>query len=159
MIVAVTEREEPQAVIGSYLHKLAYPENYAKFEKSRELTEAYEHAGNVLSLQLRGEYLYAAKGHDGVEVYDVANVDNKAFAERMGSAPVSPVGQKVYVKTKGAPWVASPTTLGVDPARKRQPENEEQPVHLLYAFLYVADAQEGLILINAATLLSGAWSP
>jgi hypothetical protein len=73
----------------------------------------------------------------------------------MVSAPVSPFGQKFYVKTQDARWIASPTTLGVDPARKRNPENEEQPIHLLYAFLYVADAQEGLILINAATLLDG----
>ena len=28
--VAVTEHDEPQAVIGSYLHKLAYPDNYAE---------------------------------------------------------------------------------------------------------------------------------
>ena len=153
--VAVTEHDEPQAVIGSYLHKLAYPENYARHEKTKELTEAYEHGGNVLSLQLRGEYLYAAKGRDGVEIYDVANVDNKGFAERMVSAPVSPLGQRLYVKTKDARWIASPTTLGVDPARRRNPENEEQPIHLLYAFLYVADAQEGLVLINAATLLDG----
>jgi hypothetical protein len=153
--VAVTEHDEPQAVFGSYLHKLAYPENFAKFEKKRELTEAYEHPGNVLSLQQRGEYLYAAKGKDGVEIFDIANVDNKDFAERMVSAPVSPLGQKFYVRSKDARWVASPTTLGVDPARKRNPDNEEQPIHLLYAFLYVADAQEGLILINAATLLDG----
>ena len=153
--VAVTEHDEPQAVIGSYLHKLAYPENYAKFAKARELTEAYEHGGTTLNLQLRGEYLYAAKGHLGVEIYDVADIDNKRFAERILSAPVSPVGQRLYVKTKDARWIASPTTLGVDPARRRNPENEEQPIHLMYAFLYVADAQEGLILINAATLLDG----
>jgi hypothetical protein len=153
--VAVTEHDEPQAVIGSYLHKLAYPENYAKFAKTRELTEAYEHGGTTLNLQLRGEYLYAAKGHLGVEIYDVADIDNKRFAERILSAPVSPVGQRLYVKTKDARWIASPTTLGVDPARRRNPENEEQPIHLMYAFLYVADAQEGLILINAATLLDG----
>jgi hypothetical protein len=153
--VAVTEHEEPQAVIGSYLHKLAYPENYARHEKTKQLTEAYEHGGNILSVQLRGEYLYTAKGKNGVEIYDVANIDNKGFAERMVTAPVSPLGQRFYVKTKDARWIASPTTLGVDPARVHNPENEEQPVHLLYAFLYVADAQEGLILINAATLLDG----
>jgi hypothetical protein len=147
--VAVTEHDEPQAVIGSYLHKLAYPDH------PREITEAHEHGGNILSLQVRGEYLYAAKGRDGVEVYDVANIDNKAFAERAVTAPVSPLGQRLYVKTKDARWIASPTTLGVDPARRRNPENEEQPIHPLYAFLYVADAQEGLILINAATLLDG----
>lgn len=153
--VAVTEHDEPQAVMGSYLHKLAYPENYAKFTKTRELTEAYEHGGTTLNLQLRGEYLYAAKGHLGVEIYDVADIDNKRFAERIITAPVSPMGQRLYVKTKDARWIASPTTLGVDPARRRNPENEEQPIHLMYAFLYVADAQEGLILINAATLLDG----
>jgi hypothetical protein len=43
----------------------------------------------------------------------------------------------------------------VDPARVRRPENEEQPVHLMYAFLYVADREEGLVMINAATLLDG----
>jgi len=85
----------------------------------------------------------------------VANIDNKAFAERMVTAPVSPLGQRFSVKTKDARWIASPTTLGVDPARQRDPENEEQPIHPLYAYLYVADAQEGLILINAATLLDG----
>src|SRR5207245_8197260 len=100
-------------------------------------------------------YLYAAKGRDGVEVYDVANIDNKGFAERMVTAPVSPLGQRFSVKTKDARWISSPTTLAVDPARRRSPENEEQPIHPLYAYLYVADAEEGLILINAATLLDG----
>lgn len=153
--VAVTEHDEPQAVIGSYLHQLAYPENYAQHVKTKELTEAHEHGGNILSLQLRGEYLYTAKGRDGVEVYDVANIDNKAFAERAVTAPVSPLGQRFRIKTKDARWIASPTTLAVDPARNHNPDNEETKIHKLYAYLYVADAQEGLILINAATLLDG----
>jgi hypothetical protein len=59
------------------------------------------------------------------------------------------------VKTKDAAWIASPTTLGVDPVRLQKPENEEQPHHLLHGFLYVADREEGLILILAATLLDG----
>jgi hypothetical protein len=33
--------------------------------------------------------------------------------------------------------------------------NEEGPIHPLYAYLYVADREEGLILVNAATLLDG----
>jgi hypothetical protein len=153
--VAVTEHDEPQAVIGSYLHKLAYPENYARHEKSKELSESYDHGGNVLSLQLRGEYLYTAKGRDGVEVYDVANIDNKGIAERAVTAPVSPLGQRFRVKTKDARWIAAPTTLAVDPARQQNPDNEERKIHPLYAYLYVADAEEGLILINVATLLDG----
>jgi hypothetical protein len=153
--VAVTEHDEPQAVIGSELHKLAYPEKYESFSKTRQLSEAYEHGGAALSIQLRGEYAYVAKGKDGIEVYDVANVDNKGFSERITTAPVSPIGQRFFVKTKDARWLASPTTLAVDPARTHNPENEEQAIHPMYAFLYVADYQEGLILINAATLLDG----
>jgi len=154
--VVVTERDEPQAVIGSELHKLAYPERHEHFVKGgRQLHESHHHHGDVISLQLRGEYLYTAKGHEGVEIYDVANIDNKALAERIVSAPVSKLGQRFTVKTKNARWIASPTTLGVDPARRRDPVNEEQPIHLLYAFLYVADAEEGLVIINAATLLDG----
>ena len=33
--------------------------------------------------------------------------------------------------------------------------NEEGPIHPLYAYLYIADKFEGLILVNAATLLDG----
>ncbi len=153
--VVVGEREEPQAVIGSSLHKLAYPEEYEKHQRTKRLSEAYHHHGEIECVQVRGEYLYAAKGKHGVEIYDVANIDNKQLAERMVTAPVSPLGQRFSVKTKDAAWIAAPTTLGVDPARKRDPKNEEQPIHLLYAFLYVADREEGLILINAATLLDG----
>ena len=163
--VAVTEHDEPQAVIGSYLHKLAYPEEFARHGKSgKQLHTSYGHEGEVLSLQQRGEYLYTANGKQGVRIYDIAQVDNKGFSERMTSAPVSPLGQRFYVKTKDAAWIASPSTLAVDPARRRDPVNEEQPIHPLYAYLYVADRQEGLILItgkgsgklgNAATLLDG----
>ena len=33
--------------------------------------------------------------------------------------------------------------------------NQEQPIHPLYAYLYVVDKFEGLIVVNAATLLDG----
>jgi hypothetical protein len=45
-----------------------------------------------------------------------------------------------------------------DEARRLPAEqllNEEQPIHPLYAYLYVADKHEGLIVVNAATLLDG----
>ena len=78
------------------------------------------------------------------------------------------------MKTEYATAVAAPSTLAVDPARWRMtvdgrmvdPEtarqlgsdkllNEEQPIHPLYAYLYVADKFEGLIVVSAATLLDG----
>jgi hypothetical protein len=145
--VAATEHDEPPAVIGSYLQRLAYPDDYKRHvTRNRELTQAYHHEGNVLDVQLRGEYLYAATGKGGLRIYDVANIDNKSFSERMVTAPVSPLGQRLYLKTRFATSVASPSTLALDPARKQNPENEEQAIHPLYAFLYVADKYEGLVV-------------
>jgi Zn finger protein HypA/HybF involved in hydrogenase expression len=181
--VAVTERDEPQAVIGSELHRLAYPESYAKHQqRGQMLEEASHHPGNdigagllslgnpsqeVLSLQLRGEYLYAATGKGGIRIFDVANIDQKGFSERITSAPVSALGQRLYVKSKYATAIASPSTLAIDPTRNHRPENQEaqnrddkQPIHPLYAFLYATDRYEGLIVVGdpkmgVATLLDG----
>ena len=147
--VAVAEHDEPPAIIGSYLQRVAYPQDYQQhLARDRELKEAYHHDGEVLDVQLRGEYLYAALGKGGFRAYDVANIDNKNFSERTVTAPVSPLGQRLYVKTKYATAIASPSTLAVDPARTHNPENEEQSIHPLYAFLYVADKYEGLVVIG-----------
>ena len=93
-------------------------------------------------------------GKGGFRIYDVANIDNKNFSEKMTTAPVSPLGQRFYVKTKYATAVGSPSTLAVDPLRTRIPENEEQPIALMYGFLYVADAEEGLVVIGDPNLKS-----
>jgi len=153
--IAVAEHDEPEAIYGSDLQRIAYPDDYKKFvEHHRELSAAAEHAGNILDIQARGEYAYAALGPGGLRVYDIANIDNKNFSEKITTAPVSPIGQRFYVPTKNALAVASPTTLGVDPLRVQLPENEEQPIHLLYGFLYVADKSEGLVIIGDPNLKS-----
>ncbi len=153
--VAVTEHDEPPAVIGSDLQRLAYPENYKRHvARNLELKDAHHHPGTALDVQLRGEYLYAALGEGGFRIFDVANIDNKGFSERIVTAPVSPLGQRLFVKTKYATAVATPSTLAVDPLRSRRPENEEQPIHFMYGFLYVADKFEGLIVIGDPDLKS-----
>src|SRR5277367_3086313 len=153
--VAEAEHDEPEAIYGSDLQRIAYPANYKKFEAHhRELATTIDHEGNVLDIQARGEYAYAATGNGGLRVYDIANIDNKGFSERVTTAPVSPIGQRFFVPTKDALAVASPTTLGVDPLRQQLRENEEQSIHLLYGFLYVADAQEGLVVIGNPDLKS-----
>jgi hypothetical protein len=153
--VAVAEHDEPEAIYGSDLQRIAYPDDYKKFERDhRVLQAAARHEGDVLDIQARGEYAYAATGSSGLRIYDIANIDNKGFSERMITAPVSPIGQRFFVPTKDAVAVATPTTLGVDPLRQQLPENEEQPIHLLYGFLYVADAQEGLVVIGNPDLKS-----
>ncbi|HZV87030.1 MAG TPA: hypothetical protein VFF95_05750 [Candidatus Binatus sp.] len=153
--VAVAEHDEPEAIYGSDLQRIAYPADYKKFlEHRRELSVASGHEGNTLDVQTRGEYAYAATGPGGLRIYDIANIDNKNFSERITTAPVSPLGQRFFVPTKNALAIASPTTLGVDPLRQSLPENEEQPIHPLYGFLYVADKEEGLVVIGNPDLKS-----
>ena len=153
--IPVAEHDDPPAVFGSDLQKLVYSHNYEELQKHHgELEEADHKEGNVLDVQLRGEYLYAALGKGGFRVFDVANIDNKDFSEKMVTAPVSPLGQRFYVKTKFATAVGSPSTLAVDPLRQHIPANEEQPIALFYGFLYVTDLEEGLVIIGDPNLKS-----
>ena len=110
--VGVTEWSEPQAVIGSDLHRLAYPEEHERhLERGRKLEKSDHHGGGeIRSLQLRGEYLYTAGGSAGFRVYDVANIYNKGFSEKIVTAPVSPLGQDTHVSLPDATAVASPRT-------------------------------------------------
>jgi hypothetical protein len=151
--VAAAEHDEPPAIYGSYLQRLAYPDDYRKHVvEGGQLKHAIHHDGDVLDVQLRGEYLYAATGKGGLRIYDVANVDNKGFSEKIVTAPVSPIGQRFYLKTKYAADVASPSTLALDPARSKNPKNEEGSIHPIYAFLYVADKYEGLVVVGDPNL-------
>ena len=164
--VRVTEWDEPQAVIGSYLQRYAYPDWYQEHQaRGRELYESYTHgSGNVGCLQLRGEYLFTAGGANGFEVYDVASIANKGVSQRIISAPFSPLGQDINVATKNATCVALPTNQPIAPTRmngdpvKRNlmiEVNQEQPIHPLYSYAFVTDASEGLIVVNVDTLADG----
>ncbi len=158
--VQVTESDEPQAVLGSYLQKLAYPEFYQKHVRNkRRLSNAHGHDGDYIrSLQMRGEYLFAANGRDGFRVFDIANIDNKGFSQRILTSPVSPWGQDTQVKTRFATAVALPTTMPVDTRRKaavENPENQEKPLHPLYSYAYITDKFEGLILVDVMNLADG----
>ncbi len=152
-----TEADEPQSVIGSSMHKNAYPRNYAEhLARGRKLAEAHEHhSGEINDLTLRGEYLYTANGASGFEVYDVANIDQKDFSERIVTAPFSPLGQRTYVRTPFATSVALPSTLINDPMRIQLPENEEQPIPAWYGYAFVTDRKLGLVVCDVNTLLDG----
>jgi hypothetical protein len=163
--VSVTERDEPQAVLGSTLHRLAYPDKYHEHvARGGELEPAYEHPGRdvgeklrpeILSLQARGEFLYAACGEAGLRVFDIAFVDHKGFSERIVTAPVSPLGQRLFVRTRYATAVSAPATIAPDPTRTHQPQNQERQVHPIYGYLFVTDKHEGLITVPVGTLLDG----
>ena len=157
--VQVTEWEEPQAVIGSYLHKYAYPDWHKAHEKrGYRLPEAHEHGtgGQANCLQLRGEYLYVAEGAGGMRVYDVASIANKGVSQRIVTAPFSPIGQNTHISSKNATCVALPTNQPIDPTRNQgdlmRKTNQEQEFHALYNYALIVDAEEGLILTNVNTL-------
>jgi hypothetical protein len=156
--VAWTEQEEPQAPFGSHLQRLAYPDDYRRHVEDRHgiLTESAHHDGeDIQDLVVRGEYLYTANGAAGFEVFDVANVDNKGFSERLVSAPVSPLGQNLRVRTADATSITLPSTQAVDPLRHHDPRNQEQPISPTYGFVYVTDRVEGLVVVGVGTLLDG----
>ena len=182
--VRVTEWNEPQAVIGSYLQKYAYPDYYRLHveQNHRELkdwvrgkvldkklsgeTDPLEEFRNVTHttggaarcLQLRGEYLYVAEGRGGFRVYDVASIANKGFSQPIVTAPFSPLGQNAHIASANATCMALPTNQPIAPLRSTpllRQINQEQPFLPIYHYAAVTDSVEGLILVNIDTFADG----
>ncbi|MET0587571.1 MAG: hypothetical protein ABWZ75_03535 [Novosphingobium sp.] len=182
--VRVTEWDEPQAVIGSYLQRFAYPDYWKMHveQNGRELknwtrgktfaanasgeTHPIEEFRNVVQgtrdrvgcLQMRGEYMFVAEGHGGFRVYDIASVANKGFSDPIVSAPFSALGQKSGVGSKNATCMALATNQPIAPTRST-PElrkiNQEQPFLPIYSYAAITDSVEGLILVNIDTFADG----
>ena len=160
--VKVTEWEEPQTVIGSYLHKYAYPDFFAKHQsKNLELEESHTAltGGQINCLQLRGEYMFVAEGTGGFRVYDVASIANKGVSQRIITAPYSPLGNNSHIPSKNATCMALPTNQAIAPEKNQgtfmRDVNLEQPFHPIYHYAYVVDAEEGLIVVNVDTFTDG----
>ncbi len=182
--IRVTEWDEPQAVLGSYLHKYAYPDFYRQFveDNGRELKDwtrgktfdgklsgephSLEQFSNVVEgtrdkvgcLQLRGEYMFVAEGKGGFRVYDVAMIANKGFSERITTGPFSSLGHDTRVKSKNATCMALPTNQPINPLRNT-PEmramNQEQAFEPIYNYAAITDSEEGLILVDVTTMADG----
>jgi len=168
--VTVTEWDEPQAVIGSYLQRYAYPDYFKEHQDHKqELQFAQDHsaADRVNCLQLRGEYLYAAEGKGGFRVYDVASIGNKGIAQRIITAPFSALGHDTHVASKNATCMAIPTNQSIAPSRNpdeskdkarfelMRTTNQEQAFHPIYHYAFITDAVEGLIVVDVDTLADG----
>jgi hypothetical protein len=158
----VTEWNEPQAVIGSYLQRYAYPDWFRKHQdKNLELVESFDHStkGVVGCLQKRGEYMFVAEGKGGFRVYDIANIANKGYSQRIVSAPFSPLGQDTHIASKNATCMAIPTNQSIAPTRNvgdlMRVTNQEQDFHPIYHYAVITDSEEGLILTNVDTLADG----
>lgn len=167
--VQVAEGLEPQPVIGSRFYSVNDPARAKQFEESgRKLKTAYSRrAPRVQALAVRGEYLLAAEGRDGLKVYDIANINNKSAAQRIVQAVNSRLGEKTVVPSRNATFVHLPSSLpvhvgGPKPELNRgitmeeiRKLNGEQPLHPLYRYALVADGEEGLILVDVDTLTDG----
>lgn len=162
----VAEQTEPQAVLGTHLHEIAYPDWFARHvARGGRLQENYAHRGaDISQVQLYGEFLLAAAGREGFVVYDVANVADKDFSQRIVDSPFSKIGQTLYVRTKDATGVAVGSPEPLDPRRnpgetedqrKWVEVNEEQPVAPLFGYAFISDRQEGLVTVNINTLTDG----
>ncbi|MFC4594617.1 LVIVD repeat-containing protein [Sphingobium tyrosinilyticum] len=182
--IRVTEWDEPQAVIGSYLQKYAYPDYWKLHveQNKRELknwvrgkffdkkasgetrpVEEFRNvvkgtAGRVGCLQLRGEYMFVAEGKGGFRVYDVASIANKGFSEPILSGPFSKLGHNAGVASKNATCMALATNQPVNPLRNTKELraiNQEQPFLPIYSYAAVTDSVEGLIMVNIETMADG----
>src|SRR5262249_6257152 len=147
--VQVTEWDEPQAVIGNYLHKYAYPDWFSDHQK-RELrlpvVAPHDTRGPAACLQMRGEYLHVAEGAGGFRVYDIQAIANKGFSQKVVTAPFSPWGQDTAVPTTNATCMALPTNQSISPPRNKgdlmRITNQEQPFHPIYSYAVITDAVE-----------------
>ena len=158
----VTEWDEPQAVIGSYLHRYAYPDWFAR---AREARPAAADAGQRHDAR-PGRLPAAARrvplrrrGRRGMRVYDVASIANKGVSQRIITAPFSPLGQDTHVASRNATCVALPTNQPIHPAAQPgRADARREPGAAVPSDLQlraVTDAEEGLILVDVNTLADG----
>jgi len=155
--IHVTEGYEPRPVIGSDFHADLHPESHAKFvRKGRSLNEAHlAMADGASSVAILGEFALVADGSRGLVVYDVANVANKGVADRIVEKPTTALGQSLWARTKDARWVAMATTVPMDPTRDTGPERKQPRVAPIMTHAFVADAKEGLVVVDVQSLVDG----
>ena len=182
--IRVTEYDEPQAVLGSYLHRYSYPDYWRMHveDNDRELknwvrgdafddnfsgeTKPFEEFVNVHEgtrdrvgcLQMRGEYLFVAEGRGGFRAYDIASIGNKGVSERIITAPFSPLGHDTHVTSEDATCMALATNQPVAPERntaRMREVNQEQPFSPIYDYAFITDSVEGLIAVDVNTLADG----
>jgi len=155
--VKVTEGDEPQPVIGSTLHSILYPASYgAMVGRGRQLRTAYGiGSSQAQGIAARGEYVFVADGPGGLRIIDRANIDNKNEAQRLVHAQNSGFGEKTRVDTRDATAVALPSSVPMNLDRTVPPQNLERPIAEIFRYAYVADRQEGLIVVDVNTLHDG----
>ena len=135
--VVVTEREEPQAVIGSELAQLAFPDEFQEVRQARprRSEQAHEHPGRDISEALRplredGSAERAERAASicsaragGAACGPSTSRSSTTRHSRNASPPrrCHRLGQRFRVPTKYATCVAAPITTAPDPTRTPLP--------------------------------------
>ncbi len=167
----VTERDEPQAVIGSTFHRIAFPEYFREHVERRSTcsntrtsiparTSARTSRGRFASPRCstcrRAASTCTRRAGKGGCACSISRLSTTKRSPS-GSPPrrfLRSVSSFTF-ETRYATAVAAPTTIAPDPTRVQKPENREQPIHAMYGYIFVVDRYEGLILVPAGTLLDG----
>jgi len=152
--VEVAEGDEPVPVIGSNFDHILYPESFDKFVKGgRKLHVSHtRRAPKIVSVVVRGEYAIAAEGSDGFRLYDIANINNKQFAQRIVQHVNSPLGEGSVVKSPDATSLYLPSSLPMALGRRTMAQNREAPIHEIFRYALGTDRKDGLVLIDVNTL-------
>ena len=160
----VTEWDEPQAVIGSYLHRYAYPDALRGAPEARAAScrcaFAHERRPDRLPAAARRVPVLAAEGSSGMRVYDVASIANKGFSRaHPHGAGLAARARACTSRPSDATCVALPTNQPIHPDRNKgdlmRVDNQEQPFHPIYNYAFITDRVEGLIVIDVNTLVDG----
>jgi hypothetical protein len=152
--IAVAEHDEPEAILGSDLQRIAYPDNYKKFvSQHRELSAAAEHTGNVLDIQGRGEYAYAANGPGGLRVYESRMVTQFFREGQHRTGFTSGVSLR---RRRAALAVASPTTRSCHPLRSNYPRMKSKTSSL---WLCTSRTRRGLVIRDPSEIEESGWAP
>ncbi len=148
--IAVAEHDEPEAIYGSDLQRVAYPDDFKKFvahdrqlaSRVRATKERSSTSRRAASTPTRQQGRAACASTTSRISTTKASLNRSPPRQSLPSASVFTCQRKMRSPS------LRPQRSAVDPLRTRIPENEEQPIHLLYGFLYVADKEEGLVIVG-----------
>ena len=157
--VAWTEQDEPQAASAAICSSspIRTITGATSARTTAILKEAYHHDGeDILDLACAANISTPPTGPGGFEVFDVANIDNKGFSERITTAPGLAAGPAHLCpdQIRHERHAAQHPRRSI-PLRTHRPENEEQPISPVYGYVFVTDRDEGLVMVNVGTLLDG----
>ena len=154
--VQVTEWDEPQAVIGSYLHRYAYPDlRYVGAPRERDWTRepAARERASIRSTRRRATALPAAarriylrrRGQRRLHAPTTSPASpTRASPSGSSPAPVSPLGPEPAHRVRATPPASAlPTNQPIHPDRNQgdlmREDNQEQPFHPIYNYAVVTD--------------------